>query len=254
MARLGSRTWDGPSIPRRGRFRQAGRPRRGGRAERPQPQDDHEKRSRPRTGSTLTKVITLGDGKRLEAILVDVAATRAVVMFMPADRMRQRRLAQEGSQLAVGSGPQREMPVRRHKVIAENADGKTFQSLVEYAQEGGVVGGYAKELEPSGGAVQGVVNLAGWCSACAAWHDRSIPGCLVVKRELNASPLFPPLFSRYGGDCSRIATREGSGGAGEGPGDAQGRGEGTGIKGPQHRLRVLDDAPCSKPLARQTLP
>jgi hypothetical protein len=105
-------------------------------------------------------VIVLDDGKRFETILVDVAATRGVVMFVPADRMRQRQLAQVGSQLAVGGGPQRDMPVRRHKVIAENADGKTFQSLVEYAQESGVVGGYAKELEPSGGAVQRVVNVA----------------------------------------------------------------------------------------------
>jgi hypothetical protein len=50
---------------------------------------------------------------------------------------------------------------RRRPGGGVTTDNDYSQSLVEYAQEGGVDGGFAKELEPSGGAVQRVVNVAG---------------------------------------------------------------------------------------------
>ena len=50
-----------------------------------------------------------------------------------------------------------------HQAVAQDAKGVSFQGLVEYAQESGVVGGFAKQLQPGGGAVQGVVDVTGLC-------------------------------------------------------------------------------------------
>ena len=65
------------------------------------------------------------------------------------------------------------MPVRGHQAIAQDADGVSFQGLVEYPQESGVVGGFAKQLEParSRGSGRGRHNLPEFGEQSVAWAE-----------------------------------------------------------------------------------
>ena len=109
------------------------------------------------------EVIVLRDRERLEAILINMAAAGAVVVGMPADGVRQGEPTQERTQLPLGFRPEDDVPVRGHQAVAQDAKGASFQGLVEYAQESGVVGGFAKQLQPGGRAVQGVVDVTCRC-------------------------------------------------------------------------------------------
>ena len=72
--------------------------------------------------------------------------TPAVMALMPAYGMGKGQPMQEAIHLAVGGGPEDDVTVRRHESIAQDAGRTAFQSVVEDAQEGGVVGGFGNNL------------------------------------------------------------------------------------------------------------
>ena len=78
--------------------------------------------------------------------------------------------AQKRRQFAIGGGPEHDLPVRGHDAVAQEAEGVLYEGLVEHAQEGAVIGGFAKQLEPGRRAVERVLNRAARCLAGTAWH------------------------------------------------------------------------------------
>lgn len=66
--------------------------------------------------------------------------------------------------------------MRLHEAITQNTDGRAFEGVVEDAQEGRVVGGFAKQLETSGGPVQGVIHIAGRGVACGIMRRQPCVG------------------------------------------------------------------------------
>src|SRR5208337_5256980 len=84
--------------------------------------------------------------------------------------------------------PEHDMPVRRHEAVTQDADGVPFQRLVEDTQEGSVVRGFAKQLEPGGRAVQRAVNIAGRCLARVAWHPNKTNNTAAACQENRCVP------------------------------------------------------------------
>jgi len=78
-------------------------------------------------------------GKALVGSLVEVAAAFRVAMGVPAAHMSDREPVHEGRKLAIGAGPEEQMPMVGHKAPGQQAQWNAHQRLGEDLLEGGVV-------------------------------------------------------------------------------------------------------------------
>lgn len=109
------------------------------------------------------------DRKGFEAALIDRACSGGVVMGMPALRMRDCDPAEDFRKLPVLPGPEKQVPMIRHKAIGGDADLGVGVGLGENLFKGGVISGCLEERESSDAAIQDMIGeVAGgkawtWC-------------------------------------------------------------------------------------------
>ena len=102
-----------------------------------------------------------GDGKALEATLIDVAHARRAVVRVPALRMRDREPAKEFGNLLVLPlpGPDHKVPMVAHQRVAEDPQRHTLEGLGEHLLEGGEIGLLLEQSQPSIGSIEHMVRI-----------------------------------------------------------------------------------------------
>ena len=99
-------------------------------------------------------MIVFFNWKTLESALVDMAASSAVPMFMPAPHVGDGQSLHERGEVSVLARPEDQVPVRAHETIAAHAHGNLLHRFIQHAKERGIVVSSLKQLHPPGGAVQ----------------------------------------------------------------------------------------------------
>ena len=93
-------------------------------------------------------------------------------------------------------------PVGRHDAIGQHTAGMLLRGLVHHAREGVIVGRFAEQRKPGGGAVERVVDIAARCLTRVARHGRKLTGCRTIGKKQIRCVLFfsfshfPPALKR----------------------------------------------------------
>ena len=98
------------------------------------------------------------DRERLETALVDVAHPGGIAMHVQSLRVRERQPPDEPGQVAVGPGPEHQMPVVRHHAVGEQPHPHAGQRLGQDALEGLVVRVSPEDPRAAVRPIQDVVN------------------------------------------------------------------------------------------------
>ncbi len=112
----------------------------------------------------------VGDGKILEASLVQVPLSRSVIMRMVTLRVRRRDPPQHSPHLSDLGGPQDQVPMVGHQRERKQFHGVAIQPFSQHAQERLIILGLVKDRLSSIPAIQSVVDRTGFISTFLSGH------------------------------------------------------------------------------------
>jgi hypothetical protein len=131
-------------------------------------------------------------GKRLKAALIDGPGAGAVMMRMPALRVRDRDPAQYLGEFAIMPRPEEEMPMIGHEAISCDANLGLSVGLGENSLKRRVVRRLLEQRESADTPIQDMIGEIPSSEARPAWHGWACIETSILLSRKDSRPLFSP--------------------------------------------------------------
>ena len=129
-------------------------------------------------------------GKRLKSALIDRPGAGAMMMRMPALRMRDRDPAEHLGEFAIMPRPEEEMPMIGHEAIGCDANLGLSVGLSENFLKRGVVRRLLEQPESADTPIQDMIGEVPSSEARPAWHGGACSETSILLSRKDFRPLF----------------------------------------------------------------